>query len=109
MLIKRGLDLVSEIFAAATGLPMTSEELLRCGERVYNVEKLFNVREGFGRESDYPPPRFFEEAMPDGPGKGSRLNREDYDRLLDEYYEARGWDKKTGEPTQEKLASLGLP
>ncbi len=109
MLIKRGLDLVSETFVAATGLPMTSEELLRCGERVYNVEKLFNVREGFGRESDYPPPRFFEEAMPDGPGKGSKLNREDYDRLLDEYYEARGWDKKTGVPTPEKLRSLGLP
>jgi aldehyde:ferredoxin oxidoreductase len=73
------------------------------------VEKLFNVREGFGRESDYPPPRFFEEAMPDGPGKGSKLNREDYDKLLDEYYEARGWDKKTGIPTPEKLRSLGLP
>jgi aldehyde:ferredoxin oxidoreductase len=47
--------------------------------------------------------------MPDGPGKGSKLKREDYDRLLDEYYEARGWDKKTGIPTPEKLASLGLP
>ena len=109
MLIRRGLELVSDLFTAATGLPMASEELLRCGERVYNVEKLFNVREGFGRESDYPPRRFFEEALPDGPGKGARLNREDYDRLLDEYYEARGWDKKTGEPTQEKLASLELP
>jgi aldehyde:ferredoxin oxidoreductase len=109
MLIKRGLDLVSEIFTAATGLPMTSEQLLQCGERVYNVEKLFNLREGFRRESDYPPPRFFEEELPDGPGKGCKLNREEYDKLLDEYYEARGWDMKTGEPTPAKLASLGLP
>ncbi|NWF92767.1 MAG: aldehyde ferredoxin oxidoreductase family protein [Syntrophaceae bacterium] len=109
MLIKRGLDLANEVFVAATGLPMRGEELLRCGERVYNVEKLFNVREGFGREADYPPSRFFEEPMPDGPGKGSKLNRDDYDRLLDEYYEARGWDKRTGVPTPEKLASLGLP
>jgi aldehyde:ferredoxin oxidoreductase len=37
------------------------------------------------------------------------LNREEYDKLLDEYYEARGWDIKTGEPTPEKLTSLGLP
>jgi aldehyde:ferredoxin oxidoreductase len=108
MLIKRGLEIANEIFVATTGLPMTSEELLRCGERVYNIEKLFNVREGFGRESDYPPARFFEEAMPDGPGQGSKLSREDYDRLLDEYYEARGWDKKTGMPTPEKLESLDL-
>ncbi len=109
MLIRRGLELVSEIYAAATGLPMTPEEFFRCGERVYNVEKLFNLREGFGRESDYPPERFFREEMPDGPGKGSKLRLEDYDRLLDDYYEARGWDKKTGAPAPEKLKALGLP
>jgi aldehyde:ferredoxin oxidoreductase len=109
MLIKRGLELMTEIFVATTGLPMTSEELYKCGERVYNVEKLFNVREGFGRESDYPPARFFEEPLLDGPGKGSKLVREEYDKLLDEYYEARGWDKKTGNPTPEKLKALGLP
>ena len=108
MLIERGLELVKEIFVASTGLPMTSEELYRCGERVYNVEKLFNFREGFGRDADYPPPRFFEEEMSDGPAKGAKLNREEYDRLLGEYYEARGWDKTTGEPTVEKLRSLGL-
>jgi aldehyde:ferredoxin oxidoreductase len=108
MLIQRGLELVNEIFTASTGLPMTSEELYTCGERVYNVEKLFNLREGFGREGDYPPPRFFEEEMADGPAKGARLNREEYDRLLDDYYEARGWDKTTGEPTPGKLRSLGL-
>jgi len=109
MLIKRGLDIANDIYVAATGLPMTGQGLFECGERVYNVEKLFNLREGFGRESDYPPERFFQEEMPDGPGKGSRLNHADYDLLLDEYYEARGWDKKTGEPTPEKLRALDLP
>lgn len=109
MLIKRGLELVGEIFVASTDLPMTTEELYRCGERVYNVEKLFNLREGFGREADYPPPRFFEEEIPDGPAKGAKLNRKEYDRLLDNYYEARGWHKTTGKPTPEKLRSLGLP
>jgi aldehyde:ferredoxin oxidoreductase len=108
MLIKRGLELMNEILVAATGLPLNPEALLRCGERVYNVEKLFNWGEGFGREEDYPPRRFFEEEMPDGPSKGARLKREEYDRVLEDYYEARGWDKKTGCPTPEKLRSLGL-
>lgn len=108
MLIKRGLEIANEMYVSITGLPMTSDELYKCGERVYNVEKLFNLREGFGRESDYPPLRFFKEGLSDGPGKGSKLNQEAYDKLLDEYYEARGWDKKTGIPTPEKLKSLGL-
>ena len=60
MLIKRGLDLVNEIFVASHRSPdERAKNSLRCGERVYNVEKLFNLREGFGRESDYPPLRFF--------------------------------------------------
>jgi aldehyde:ferredoxin oxidoreductase len=108
MLIRRGQELASETFSAATGLPMTGEKLLRCGERVYNLEKMFNLREGFGRASDYPPLRFFEEPLSDGPGKGAKLSRDDYDRLLDEYYEARGWDKETGVPTPAKLKSLDL-
>ena len=108
MLIKRGLDLVTEAYRAATGLPMTQEGLLRCGERVYNLEKLFNCREGIGREADYPPARFFDEALPDGPGAGGHLDRDDYGVLLDDYYAARGWDRNTGCPTPEKLAELDL-
>ena len=70
MLIKRGLDLVTEAYRAATGLPMTQEHLLRCGERVYNLEKLINFREGIGREADYPPQRFFDEAIARRPRRG---------------------------------------
>lgn len=108
MLVKRGLNLAAEIYTAATGIPMTPEALYSCGERVYNIEKLINLREGIGRKDDYPPERLFREELPDGPAKGSKLNRQEYDRLLDDYYEARGWDKETGEPTAEKLRSLGL-
>jgi len=108
MLIKRGLDLVTDAYVAATGLPMTQENLLRCGERVYNLEKLFNYREGMGRESDYPPARFFDEPMPDGPGKGAHLDRADYEGLLNDYYTARGWDPATGCPSPEKLKELEL-
>lgn len=75
---------------------------------LYNVEKLFNLREGYGRAGDYPPARFFEEEMPEGPAKGAVLNRDTYDRLLDDYYESRGWDRKTGVPATGKLKELGL-
>ncbi len=108
MLIRRGLELVTEAYRAATGLPVTQEELLACGERVYNLEKLFNCREGFGRAEDRPPARFFDEALPDGPGAGGHLDRGDYELLLDDYYAARGWDRSTGCPTPEKLRELGL-
>lgn len=108
MLIRRGLELVTEAYRAATGLPISEEELLRCGERVYTTEKLLNLREGLGRESDYPPERFFCEAMPDGPDKGAHLDRGDYERLLSDYYQARGWDPASGRPTAEKLRELGL-
>ena len=46
--------------------------------------------------------------MPEGPAKGAILSRDTIDKLLDEYYELRGWDKKTGLPTKEKLIELGL-
>jgi aldehyde:ferredoxin oxidoreductase len=108
MLIKRGLELTRDLFVATTGLPMTKDTLYQCGERVYNVEKLFNLREGIGREQDYPPERFFKEEIESGPAKGCKLDREEYDRLLDDYYDARGWDRKTGMPTPEKLRSLDL-
>jgi aldehyde:ferredoxin oxidoreductase len=107
-LVNRGLDLATEIFNAATGLSLTPEAMYTCGERVYNVERLINVREGIGRRDDYPPERFFREGLSDGPGEGCRLDREEYDRLLDDYYEARGWDKETGVPRPEKLETLGL-
>jgi aldehyde:ferredoxin oxidoreductase len=108
MLVKRGLDMVAEAYQAATGIPMTSQEMYRCGERVYNVEKIFNLRQGFGRTADYPPERFFKEPLPTGPAKGAVLNHENYDRLLNDYYEARGWDPETGVPTPGKLKELGL-
>ena len=62
-----------------------------------------------GRKSDYPPSRFFDEPMPDGPGKGAHLDHADYEVLLtDAHYTARGWDPATGHPTPEKLKELEL-
>ena len=82
-------------------------DILKIGERIYNIEKAFNSREGLTRKDDdfTNPEKFTKEAIPDGPAKGQVAER---DLMLDEYYRARGWDVKTGLQTYEKLAELGL-
>ena len=83
----------------------SSQELAKIGERINNIERLFNVREGFSRKDDTLPERFLSEPLPDGPSKGSVVN---LDPMLDEYYEARGWSLENGYPTEKKLRDLGL-
>jgi aldehyde:ferredoxin oxidoreductase len=76
------------------------------GERVYNLARAFNVREGLTRADDALPRRLLEEPLPEGPAEGHKVEK--FDQMLDAYYEFRGWDKKTGKPTPEKLRELGL-
>jgi len=98
-----------ELFFRVTGRKMSWDELLEVSERVWHLTRAFSIREveGFGRESDYPPPRFFQEPIPDGPNEGHYLSREELDILLDEYYAGRGWNKD-GIPTEETLRRVGL-
>jgi aldehyde:ferredoxin oxidoreductase len=98
-----------ELFFLVTGRRMSWAELLQISERVWHLTRAFSVREieGFGREFDYPPPRFFREPVPDGPNEGHYLTRRELDTLLDEYYAARGWDQN-GVPTEETLRRAGL-
>ena len=79
--------------------------LWRVGERITNLERMFNVREGFGRKDDVFPKRLTDEPMPAGPSAGQVFEIEP---LLESYYKARGWDAKTGIPTKAKLNELGL-
>jgi aldehyde:ferredoxin oxidoreductase len=100
---------LADLYASATGIEMSEEELMRTGERIHHLEKMFNVyHAGFTRQDDYPPKRFFEEPVKSGPLRGELLAREDWDRMLDEYYELNGWDKNTSWPTRGKLEELGL-
>jgi aldehyde:ferredoxin oxidoreductase len=87
--------------AAATG---AGADLVRVGERIWNLERLYNLREGFSREHDTLPDRLLEEPIPEGPSKGwvSHLPE-----MLDEYYRFRGWDED-GVPTKGRLEELGL-
>jgi aldehyde:ferredoxin oxidoreductase len=96
------------LMSAATGWDVTVEELERIGERIWNLERLFNARQGIGRKDDYPPRRLLEEPISTGPSQGERLDKKEYEKMLDEYYLLRGWDPETGIPTTEKRGELGL-
>ena len=97
-----------QIFNAITGAGMTLDEFFKVGERVYNVEKAFNTRLGLSRADDKPPYKYLNVPVPAGPAKGEIVSIKDFNKMLDEYYEAREWDKKTSYPTEEKLRKLGL-
>jgi len=96
----------AELLQAATGWDLTGEEVRRIGERIVNLERLFNARSGIGRKDDTLPARFIDEPLPDGnPSAGAVVELEP---MLDEYYRARGWDIETGLPTPETLRRLDL-
>lgn len=98
---------LADLFTTATGKQITAEQLMRIGERIHNVERAFNARAGMTRKDDRPPERFFE-PIKSGPAKGERLEKDKFEKVLDEYYELRGWDKKTGLLTRSKLEGLEL-
>jgi aldehyde:ferredoxin oxidoreductase len=104
-----GLDDMAKYYTLATGIDVTAEDLRKAGERINNIAKLFNVREGFGtREYDTLPPKITAVPIPDeGVAKGSVVNKEEFELGLDDYYEVRGWTKD-GIPTVEKLEELNL-
>jgi aldehyde:ferredoxin oxidoreductase len=97
----------TDLLNKAVGFDYTLEDYLKTGERIWNLTRLFNVREGITRKDDTLPPRFMEESLPDGVAKGQRTTRRILDEMLDEYYTLRGWNEN-GVPTQEKLKQLDL-
>jgi aldehyde:ferredoxin oxidoreductase len=98
---------LAQALSSATGISYDFKKLLECGERICNVEKAFNARLGLNRKDDTVPVRFLEEPISAGPRKGEHLGSV-LPKMLDDYYEARGWDKETGLPKRSKLESLGL-
>jgi len=89
---------------AVTGWGYSNEESMNMADRIYTLERLFNVREGFSKEDDTLPWRCLNEPMPDGPAKGNTVPLE---QMLEEYYKERGWNKN-GIPKTETIRRLGL-
>jgi aldehyde:ferredoxin oxidoreductase len=101
-----GPDELANLFSKATGWKIDGKELLTIGERIYNVERMFNVKAGISRKDDVPPSRMFN-LLSSGRYKGAKLTHEEFNRMLDEYYGLRGWDKN-GIPTKQKLKDLDI-
>ena len=104
-----------EIYSAATGFETSLTELRESARRVYNLYKALNVRLGYSRKDDVFPERWFDPLETSDRGTlqlcdyfGTPLSREDTQKLLDDYYDERGWDIKTGIPTESTLVQSGL-
>lgn len=91
-------ELFAKLLSAATGVDYSTDEYLKCGERIWNLERLFNIKAGLSRKDDILPDRFFE--------KGG-IDRAGFEKTLDEYYLLRGWNEN-GVPMGEKLKELDI-
>ena len=101
-----GFAEMAESVGASTGMAITPGQLSEIGERIYNLERLFLVRLGLRRGDDRVPDRL-REPWKHGPRRGTMVDEDKFQRMLDEYYEIHGWDRD-GVPRRETLARLGL-
>jgi len=105
--IWKGYDDIAKLYTIVTGIPMAGAELQMAGERINQLGRIYNIREGLTRADDTVPPRIMNDPIPSGVSKGARVTKEDVDILLDGYYEARGWTPQ-GVPKAEKLKDMDL-
>jgi aldehyde:ferredoxin oxidoreductase len=97
-------EIMSEMLKAYTGVEKTPEELIAIGERTFNLEWMFNIRNGI--TMGVLPPKF-RVPIKGGPSKGAYVSEEDEKQMKEEYFKVRGWDNN-GVPTEETLGRLGL-
>mgnify|MGYP001373572537 FL=1 len=97
----------AQVYTMITGWDMSLDELKQAGERIHNLKKLFNIREGWSRRDDALPPRTLQEPLPAGVVAGVGLTQEELDYMIAGYYQARGWNDDGSVP-DTKLAELGL-
>jgi aldehyde:ferredoxin oxidoreductase len=98
------LDDLIPVLSTATGVDYTMDDFVHIGERIWNIERLWNLKAGLTAADDTLPKRLLEEAHAEGPSAGVTVN---LDAMLPDYYAARGWTED-GRPTTEKLMDLGL-
>jgi len=99
-----GFEFQARFLSTILNMEITITDLITIGERIYNLERLFNIREGFSQEDDTLPSRFLETPLIEGPSKGKVVPLK---QLLFDYYNVRRWDE-SGNPTEELLERLSL-
>lgn len=98
----------AEMFSSLTGWDINGEELLKIGERVINLQRMFNVREGITKNDDVLPERMYNLPEFGRYADVEECTIKNYEDMIEEYYGARGWNKETGIPTKNKLKELGI-
>jgi aldehyde:ferredoxin oxidoreductase len=99
---------IVELIASATGWDYGVEDFRKSGERIYNLERVYCVREGIDRDQDILPERLMEEPLTGGGAQGMLIESDSLEMMKEAYYELRGWDTATGKPTIAKLEELEL-
>lgn len=108
------LDVYQKLYQTATGEPISFQDIKKIGERAFVLLRFLNARAGFGVKDDTPPARWFEPMYVDGKEQfvadyyGKPLTPQDFIRLLQDYYDERGFSTDTGTPRIEKLVELGI-
>lgn len=98
-------ETLAELFEVTYGGKWTTEMITKAGERIFNLQRMYNIMIGFDRKEDTLPKRFFKEVLKAGPPKDIQMTEESFNKTLNEYYKYRGWDEH-GRPTIEKLQEL---
>ena len=102
------LEQYAKLLSSFTGWNLKGKDLVRIGERTNNLQRLFNIREGFSRKDDSIPDRAKQRPLFGAYKDKDRCIVKDYEGMLREYYIERGWDLETGKPKPEKLDELGI-
>ena len=100
-------DILPEMVSISTGENWTLKKMRLAGERIWNLSRIFNLREGITRDDDYLPEKFAKEGIKKGPLKGKVMSKSKQDYMLDKYYEFRGWSKN-GAPLESTLKRLEI-
>ncbi|MBI9107402.1 MAG: aldehyde ferredoxin oxidoreductase family protein [Spirochaetales bacterium] len=100
-------ETLGRLFELSYGGAWPADKIYKTGERIFNLQRMFNIMAGFDRKEDKLPGRFHKELLKAGPPKDIAYTKEAFDKAMDEYYSYRGWDE-LGRPTIEKLEELGI-
>ena len=100
-------ETLGRLFELSYGGHWPADKVYKTGERIFNLQRMFNIMAGFDRTEDKLPGRFHKELLKAGPPKDIAYTKEAFDKAMDEYYSYRGWDEK-GRPTVERLEQLGI-
>lgn len=100
-------EVTADLLSTGLGEKVTAAELDLAGERIWNLARLFNLKNGFGSKEDRLPEKVLKNPLKKGPHAGRIFSPEDFSMALASYYQKRGWNQQ-GKPSDAKLAELGL-